>query len=113
MQIKFILPNGSTITATEIGYDMVESGEYADPNQYKYRSKYGCDEFGFDLDEIDGKGIVEYGMGGFLEYDEHVLRFCKKVCLYWAKAYADNWDNEQFEMPEKYLSLLNKTGETK
>ena len=106
-QLMFYLPDGREMTATEIGWDMVETGEDADPNQYRYRTKYSCDEYGFDLDEFDGKDIVKYGMRGFLEYDENTLKFCKKVLLYWCKAYSDNWEADEFEMPSKYLELLN------
>ena len=105
--LKFTLPDGREMTATEIGYDYVEGGEDADINQYRYRTKFACDEYGFDLDEFDGKDIVKYGMSGFLEYDENTVKFCKKVLLYWCKAYSDNWEADKFEMPSKYLELLN------
>ena len=86
----------------------MEGGENRDVNQYKYRTKYSCDEYGFDMDEFDGKGVVEYSMGGWNEYDEDTLKFVKKVCLYYCQAISDDYSVEDFEMPERYLELVNK-----
>ena len=105
-KVEFTLPNGSKLTAYEIGYDEVYTGDQAEPSQYRYRA-YG-DEFGFDIDEFDSKTVVEYGMLGFKQYDENQLKFCKKVCLYYCKEVQFNRIAEEFEMPEKYLELLKE-----
>ena len=58
------------------------------------------------MDEFDGKGVVEYSMGGWNEYDDDTLKFVKKVCLYYSQALSDDWGCEEFEMPERYLELV-------
>ena len=64
--LEFTLPDGRKCSAYQIDYEDVYTGDESEPSQYKYRN-YG-DEFGYDIDEFDGKCVVEYGMSGFLPY---------------------------------------------
>ena len=111
--IEFTLPDGRKLSAYDVGYENIYTGEQTEPSQYRYRNKY-YDEFGFDISEFDGKPVVEYASFGFNKYDENILKFCKKVCFYFCKALSDSnavINNMMFEMPERYLELLNKKGE--
>ena len=101
--LEFTLPNGKKLCATEVGYDMIATGDYAEPSQYRYKSKY-YDEFGFEIDSFDGKNVVTYKQGGFVEIDEDALKMAKKVLLYWCKSDIDAWEGS-YEMPSKYLEI--------
>ena len=103
-ELQFTLPDGRKVLVYDIGYEDVYTGEQAEPSQYRY-TRYG-DDYGFDIGEFDGKNVVEYSMGGFNEYDDDFLKFCKKVCLYYAKEISNNWRAEEFEMPSRYLDLV-------
>ena len=107
-KVEFELPDGRKCSAYDIGFDSVYTGEERDINQYSYR-RYG-DEYGYDIDEFNGQGVVEYSMGGWNEYDEDILKFVKKVLHYYSKECTDNWrqvcDTMSFEMPERYLELV-------
>ena len=107
-QIVFTLPDGRKASAYEIGYDMVEGGENADINQYKYSPRYSGDEYGFDLDEFDGESVVSFEGYGFNSYDEDTLKFVKKLCMHYARQISDDWRVEEFEMNAKYLELVTK-----
>tara|TARA_R100000808_G_C2148427_1_gene156574 strand:+ start:1526 stop:1906 length:381 start_codon:yes stop_codon:yes gene_type:complete len=105
--IIFTLPDGRKCDATEIGYENVSVGDYADINQYRYRTKY-YDEYGFDLGEFDNKDLVEYTMSGFVECDGDVVKFVKILCREWCKVVGLFDDEGSFEINEKYLELVNK-----
>ena len=103
--VEFTLPDGRKLSVFQIDYDDVYTGDQSEPSQYRYTA-YG-DYYGYDIDEFEGKTVVEYGGLGFKKYDENELKFCKKVCLYYSKMLIDGgWDSDTFEMPEKYLKLL-------
>tara|TARA_R110002012_G_scaffold239536_2_gene413568 strand:- start:462 stop:839 length:378 start_codon:yes stop_codon:yes gene_type:complete len=104
--LEFTLPDGKKLCATEIGYDMIATGDYAEPSQYRYKSKY-YDEFGFEIYKLDGQDIVIYKPGGFVEIDEDALKMAKKVLLYWCKSDIDSWEGS-YEMPSRYLELVTK-----
>ena len=108
-QFEFRLPDGRKLEATEIGYEYVTTGDYAEPSQYRYKSK-NYDEFGFEVDRFDGKNLVEYQMGGFVSVNEPLLKLAKKILLYFCKSGADDYKGS-YEMPERYLELIK--GETK
>ena len=105
-KIEFTLPDGRKLTAYQIDYEDVYTGDEAEESQYRYTS-YG-DYYGFDIDTFEGKSVVEYGDLGFKKYDEDTLKFCKKVCLYYCKQIQFDVLSEEFEMPERYLELINK-----
>lgn len=104
--IEFILPSGSIATVYEIDYDCVQTGDYADPSEYRYKSK-NYDEFGYAIDEFNGKSIIEYANFGFKEYDENLLKFVKKLCLYYSKELCLDSYPDEFEMPDRYLELIS------
>ena len=109
--IEFTLPDGRKLNAYDVGYENIYTGDEAEPSQYRYRHPY-ADEYGYDIDEFDGKPVVEYGDFGFKNYDEDILKFCKKVCHYYSKTMSEAWGKMEktmsFEMPERYLELINK-----
>ena len=102
--LEFTLPDGRKCSAYQIDYEDVYTGDESEPSQYRY-TKYG-DYYGYDIDEFEGECVVSYGSSGFLEYDENILKFVKKVCLYYSKQIQFDIMSDKFEMPERYLELL-------
>ena len=107
-RIVFTLPDGRKASAYEIDYDTIQTGEYADINQYRYAPRYSGDEYGFDLDEFDGEDIVKYETFGNT-YDDDIVKFVKKLCMHYGKTISEKgWDATHFEMNAKYLELVTK-----
>ena len=104
-RIEFTLPDGRILSAYQVDYEDVYTGDQAEVSQYRYTA-YG-DYYGFDLDEFNGESVVEYDIG-FSKYDEGTLKFCKKVCLYYCKQIQFDAISVCFEMPKHYLELLIK-----
>jgi hypothetical protein len=101
-KLEFTLPDGRILSVYQIDYEDVYTGNEVEPSQYRYAA-YG-DYYGFDIEEFDGKTVVEYDIG-FKRYDEDLLKFCKKVCLYYCKATQFDSGLVDFTMPGRYLEL--------